>query len=109
MTKLDEITESLAALEPAEKAMLLQSFAGELTHTFPGIESTPGVCGGDPCIVRTRIPVWLLEQSRRLGMSEIDLLRNYPNSRAQDLANAWSYVLTHREEIDRQIREHEAD
>ena len=33
----------------------------------PGIEKTPGVCGGDPCIRQTRIPVWLLEQLRRLG------------------------------------------
>ncbi len=109
MTKLEEIRESLAALAPAEKAILLQSVASEMTDVFPGIESTPGVSGGDPCIVRTRIPVWVLEQSRRLGMSEIDLLRNYPTLRAQDLANAWSYVLAHRDEIDRQVREHEAD
>lgn len=109
MTKLEEIRESVAALAPAEKAMLLQTVASEVTHVFPGVESTPGVTGGDPCIVRTRIPVWVLEQSRRLGMSEIDLLRNYPTLRAQDLANAWSYVLARRDEIDRQIREHEAD
>lgn len=31
------------------------------------IESRPGVAGGDPCIVHTRIPVWLLEQARRLA------------------------------------------
>lgn len=109
MTKLEEIKESVAALAPAEKAMLFQTVASELTHAFPGIESTPGVSGGDPCIVRTRVPVWVLEQSRRLGMSEIDLLRNYPTLRAQDLANAWSYVLAHRDEIERQIRENEAD
>jgi uncharacterized protein (DUF433 family) len=108
MTKLEEIKESVAALAPAEKAMLFQTVASELTHAFPGIESTPGVSGGDPCIVRKRVPVWVLEQSRRLGMSEIDLLRNYPTLRAQDLANAWSYVLAHRDEIERQIRENEA-
>jgi len=109
MTKLEEISESVAALAPAEKVMLLQAVASEVTHSFPGIESTPGVCGADPCIVRTRIPVWVLEQSRRLGMSEIDLMRNYPTLRAQDLANAWAYVLAHRQEIDRQISEHGAD
>ena len=43
-----------------------------------GVERTPGVCGGDPCIVRTRIPVWVLVQSRRLGMSEADILKSYP-------------------------------
>lgn len=34
-----------------------------------GVEATPGVCGGSACIAGTRIPVWLLEQGRRLGMS----------------------------------------
>jgi uncharacterized protein (DUF433 family) len=58
--------------------------------TFPGIESHPGICGGVPCVVRTRIPVWVLEQSRRLGISEADLLRSYPTLRSEDLANAWS-------------------
>jgi uncharacterized protein (DUF433 family) len=43
------------------------------------------VFGGDPCIVRTRIPVCLLEQARRLGASEQALLAAYPNLRAEDL------------------------
>jgi uncharacterized protein (DUF433 family) len=72
-----------------------------------GIESIPGVCGGEPCIVRTRIPVWVLEQARRLGVSEAELLHAYPTLRAEDLANAWAYVSLHREEIDEQIRENE--
>lgn len=73
----------------------------------PGSWSTPGVMGGDPCIRRVRIPVWLLEQYRRLGASEADLLANYPTLRAEDLVNAWVYVRAHRDEIDRQIEEQE--
>jgi uncharacterized protein (DUF433 family) len=72
-----------------------------------GIESTPGVCGGEPRIARTRIPVWTLEQARRLGGSEADLLRDYPGLRAADLVNAWTYVATHGEEIEAQIRDNE--
>lgn len=48
------------------------------------MESTPGVCGGEPCIVGTRIPVWALEQARRLGINEADLLRAYPTLHADD-------------------------
>ena len=87
----------------AEKAELLQWLVSDLGDTFPGIESRAGVAGGEPCIVRTRIPVWLLEQARRLGTSEADLLRAYPTLRAQDLANAWAYVESHPEEIERHI------
>ena len=59
--------------------------------------------------MRTRIPVWLLEQARRLGTSEAELLAIYPTLRAEDLANTWAYVRSHGEEISRQIQENEAD
>ena len=107
MNTLHEIEKQLENLGPAEKAQLLQWVVRDLGDASPGIESRPGVCGGDPCIVRTRIPVWALEQSRRLGISEADLLRSYPSLRAEDLTNAWAYVRSHRDEIDRQIRENE--
>ena len=72
-----------------------------------GIASNFNICGGSACIAGTRIPVWLLEQARRLGMSETDLLLAYPTLRNEDLANAWAYVNSHREEIEKEIRENE--
>jgi len=94
---LQEAEKLLAQMTRAEKAQVLQWVVRDLGEAFPGIESTPGVCGGEPCIVRTRIPVWLLVQARRLGASEADLLRSYPTLRAEDLANAWAYYRAHRE------------
>ena len=79
----------------------------QIEELLPSFDSTPGVCGGEPCIVRTRIPVWALEQSRRLGMSEDELLRSYPALRAEDLVNAWAYVRSHRPEIEDEIRANE--
>lgn len=72
-----------------------------------GIESTPGVCGGASRIAGTRIPVWTLEQYRRLGLREAQLLDAYPGLRAADLVNAWVHVAGHRAEIERQIGENE--
>lgn len=106
---LDDIQRLMPALTRGEKAQLLQAIAREVGDAFPGIESTPGVCGGEPCIVRTRIPVWLLERARRLGVSEAELLRSYPTLRAEDLANAWSYVRSHHAEVDEMIRANEED
>jgi uncharacterized protein (DUF433 family) len=108
MSRLEDAESFLAKLTRSEKIQLLQHIVRDLGETFPGIESRPDVNGGEPCIVRTRIPVWVLEQARRLGTSEADLLRSYPALRAEDLANAWSYVSAHTDEIDRQIRENEA-
>ncbi len=104
---LREVEELLAQMSRAEKAQVLQWVVRDLGEAFPGIESTPGVCGGEPCIVRTRIPVWLLVQARRLGATEADILRSYPSLRAEDLANAWAYYRAHPEEIEEQIRRHE--
>ena len=78
-----------------------------MSDALPDIESTPGVCGGESCIVRTRIPVWILEQARRLGASEADLLRAFPTLRAEDLTNAWAYVRSHGQEIEDEIRDSE--
>ncbi len=108
MSTVEEADRLLSRMTPGEKAQLLQRVARELGNAFPGIDTIEGVCGGEPCIVRTRIPVWVLEQARRLGTSEADLLRSYPALRAEDLANAWAYVRSHRDEIDGQIRENEA-
>lgn len=92
----------------AEKAQLLRWVVQDLGDAYPGIESRPDVCGGEPCIVRTRIPVWLLVQAHNLGVSEADLLNAYPTLRAEDLANAWAFLRGHREEIEQQILENEA-
>jgi uncharacterized protein (DUF433 family) len=108
MSTFQEVKKLLSEMTRAEKAQVLQWVVRDLGDAFPGIDSITGVSGGEPCIVRTRIPVWVLEQARRLGTSEADLLRCYPTLRAEDLANAWAYVRSYRDEIDQQIRENEA-
>lgn len=107
MNNVQEAEKILNTLSRAEKAQVLQWVVRDLGDAFPGIDSNPNVCGGEPCIVRTRIPVWVLVQAKRLGMKEADLLRSYPTLRAEDLVNAWGYARTHPDEIEQQIRENE--
>jgi len=104
---LQEAEKLLSAMTRGEKAQVLQWVARDLGDAFPGIESILDVSGGEPCIVRTRIPVWILVQARRLGTSEADLLRTYPTLRAEDLANAWAYARSHKDEIEQQILDNE--
>jgi uncharacterized protein (DUF433 family) len=108
MATLSDFEKLLPTLSPGEKAQVLKWVVQELGGAFPGIDSHPDVCGGEPCIVRTRIPVWLLERARRLGVSEQELLAAYPSLRAEDLVNAWAHVRAHTAEIDAQIRDNEA-
>jgi len=102
-----ELEQQLLALPKSQKAQILQTLIADLTDTWPGIEKTPGVVGGDACIVRTRIPVWALEGYRRLGLSDAQLLENFPTLQATNLANAWAYVAAHGEEIEQAIREND--
>jgi uncharacterized protein (DUF433 family) len=95
-------------LSRAEKAELVQRLVRELVNAWPGIEKIPGVAGGESCIVRTRIPVWSLENYRQLGWSEAEILDNFPTLRAADLVNAWAYADAHTEEINEAIKANEA-
>jgi uncharacterized protein (DUF433 family) len=107
MSKLSDAEEIIAGLNRAEKAELLKLVVQDLADSFPGVDNAPGICGGESRIVRTRIPVWVLEQARRLGAGDGEILRIYPDLRAEDLANAWAYVRAHRAEIERDIAENE--
>ena len=42
-----------------------------------------------------------------LGTPEAELLKCYPPLRAIDLANAWYFYNSHKDEIDKQIQDHE--
>lgn len=97
----------VSKLSRSEKVKLLQILVRDLSNEFEGIEKTEGVCGGAARIRQTRIPVWSLENARRIGVTEVELLQNFPSLTAQNLANAWAYVLSHRAEIEREIAENE--
>ncbi len=74
----------------------------EDTRTY--IRHTPGVCGCEACIRRTRIAVWLLEEARRSRVNDQDLLLDYPGLTSEDLKAAWDYVAAHGDEIENAIR-----
>lgn len=68
------------------------------------IRKTPGVCGGQACLGLSRVAVWILEEARRAGVGELDLLKDYPGLSVNDLEAAWNYVAAHPEEIEEAIR-----
>lgn len=73
------------------------------------IRKTPGVCGGDACVRNLRLPVWLLVEMRRAGVSDADILVQYEAMLAQaDLDAAWAYAEQHPEEIASALAANEA-
>lgn len=80
---------------------------GDTGEDFPGIDNSRRRLRWRALYHSNQDLVWLLEQARRLGASEYDLLAAYPSLRAEDLANAWAYVRSHASEISAQIRDNE--
>jgi uncharacterized protein (DUF433 family) len=99
----DHVREAVLHLPKGDQARILAVVAMEMTDAHPGIDFQTNVCGGSARIIRTRIPVWLLESLRRQGKTDAELLAAYPSLNAEDLANAWNYARSHRDEMDREI------
>jgi len=105
MSTLTEVREALPRLSESERYDLLQHLSGAV----PSIVNTPGVCGGDACFLRTRVPVWAVIRARELGVSESDILRSYPALTAEDLVHAYHYAKANGSEIARAIAANEEE
>ncbi|NEO43631.1 MAG: DUF433 domain-containing protein [Moorea sp. SIO4A3] len=105
---IKQLETQLLALSPTEKTEAIHLLAHSLNQNWRGITKTRNVCGGDACIAGTRIPVWVLVNARNLGISESQLLYDYPTLTAIDLANAWIYAQVNPEEVATAIQENEA-
>jgi uncharacterized protein (DUF433 family) len=72
---------------------------------YPRIARDAHVCGGQPVVAGTRIPVVTIVRSQQLGMDFDEILLQYPGLGGADLHAAMLYYLDHREEIDALLRE----
>jgi uncharacterized protein (DUF433 family) len=71
------------------------------------VSSTPGVCGGKPCIAGTRIRVQDVVIRTELGESPDELVRAYPGITLADVHAALAYYYDNRASVDRDIHESE--
>lgn len=61
------------------------------------------------CVRGTRITVWGLVNSRRLGLADEQILRSIHGLTSDDLRAAWEYYVENKAEIDEDIRVNEAE
>jgi uncharacterized protein (DUF433 family) len=86
-------------LSPGEWQMVAQA--------KPTIVATPGICGGNPRVRGTRVPVWVLERFRRRGDDLAAVLEDFPFLAESDVLAAWDYAEAHPTAIESQRRENE--
>ncbi len=68
------------------------------------VHKDPSICGGDPVIVGTRIPVHLIYLRVHAGDSIEAVQRAYPRLTASQIYDALSYAHDHLAEIEEEIR-----
>lgn len=106
---IEQIKSELQQLGPRQQ----QDIAHWLLHQNavspePGIVSTDEVCGGEPRIAGTRIPVWVIAALRAQGLETPAILKAYPALRSADVENALRYAESHRADIQQAIAANEA-
>jgi len=113
MTALTQriVSEIEAASEPLQSEVLdfvlfVKARAGTTAGSGASgrIHRTPGVCGGEACVGMTRVAVWMLEDARRQGVGDLELLKDYPGLSVFDLEAAWQYVEAQSQEIAQAIQ-----
>lgn len=71
----------------------------------PHIVRVEGVCGGDPVIKGTRIPVWVIAGWLKQGYSLQSIKDEiYPHLSLAQLHDAASYYYDHQDEIEAQLQ-----
>ena len=73
------------------------------------ITKTPGVCGGKPCIARSRIRVQdIIVWHEDDGLSPAEILVHYPALTLADIYAALTYYHDHRDEIRQEMADAES-
>lgn len=91
---------------PTAEKRTFSEWASHVLELSP-IRSSQEVMGGDACIRSTRIPVWSLVQYKQEGLTDSQILTEFPVLNASDLSLAWEYYAAHPAEIEAQRKRHE--
>lgn len=102
-----ELERQLLALSPSDRLQAIQILLQATSGSARGMTKTPGVMGGDACIAKTRIPVWLLVGYRQQGMSDGQILEGYPDLTATDLVAVWAYANVYADEVEAALKAQE--
>jgi uncharacterized protein (DUF433 family) len=74
------------------------------------IQKTANVLGGEACVGKRRIAVWMLVHAKQLGLTDEQIRTRYqPEITPSELAAAWKYYQENRDEVDRAIRKNKED
>ena len=84
-----------------------QALSTEKAGARSWIQTSPGICGGAPCVRDTRHTVAGLVEWKQQGVNDARIFEHHPDLTQADLEAAWAYSASHREQIEQAIKEAE--
>jgi uncharacterized protein (DUF433 family) len=81
----------------------------KIAASHPYVARVKGVCGGQPVVKGTRVPVRIIAECWRSGMSPEEIRESYPDLGLAQIFDALSYAEDHTEEIEHLLREDKAE
>jgi uncharacterized protein (DUF433 family) len=76
-----------------------------VTTKYPYVVKVKGICGGDPIVKGTRIPVSIIFQHYEMGKDIDEIYKDFPSLSLARISDALSYCFDHIEETRNNIRE----
>ena len=83
------------------------TFCTNVVCRLSWVQTSAGVCGGEPCIRHTRHTVTGLVEWKKLGLSDERMLEHHPDLTLAGLEVAWAYDASHPDDIDRTLQDPE--
>ena len=80
----------------------------KIAADHPYVARVKGVCGGQPVVKGTRVPIRIIAVCWRGGMSPEEIRDAYPHLTLAQIFDALSYAEDHSPEIERLIKEEKA-
>lgn len=81
--------------------------AAPKVESYPHIVRRPDVHSGEPTVAGSRIAVRVIVETARYSRNKAELYGAHPTLTPAAIEEALAYYETHREEIDRSIKENE--
>ena len=109
MDNFNEVKSIISKMSEVERRAIYYWLAESYSDSLTGISKTEGICGGRARIRNMRFAVWRIEQMKRFGKTNKDILFSYSQLTEEDLLNADAYTITHKAEIDKDIEDNESE
>ncbi|WP_423225856.1 DUF433 domain-containing protein [Candidatus Amarolinea aalborgensis] len=108
-TQRAQLHEAAATYQVGREAPAREAVSSAGAGSYRYVTRVPGICGGQPIIRGTRVPVKAIVGYHKLGLSAEEVATALPNLTLAQIHETLSYYYDHVDEIEQDIRENQLE